>query len=123
MWIGLCYLSGSYCGVGVIRTLLDKLRQNMMHISSDSMAGAAGLVCRSLVVPGMEGPLHFSPSPSTNRMPLHSPICRRSPHQLHVAPQASAAGVGWCLSPPAQPSALESILEDPQLCCAWTLVR
>lgn len=93
MWIGLCYLSGSYCGVGVIRTLLDKLRQNMMHISSDSMAGAAGLVCRSLVVPGMEGPLHFSPSPSTNRMPLHSPICQEK------SPSAACGSSGfscWC---------------------------
>lgn len=77
-------------------------------IFPDSMSGAAGLVCKS-VVPGMEGPLHYSPSLSTNRMPLHSTSCKEKP------PAAACASSGFsccsgvmptCVSPPAQPFAL-----------------
>lgn len=108
MWIGFCHLSGNYCGVGVIRALLDKLRQTTkilsdVYFSSDAMSGAAGLVCKSFV-PGMEAPLHYSPSLSTNRMPLHSTMCEEKPPSAACASSGFSCCSGMmptCMSPPA----------------------
>lgn len=119
----------NYCGVGVVRTPLDKLRQTAKIFCDVYFlwfnVWGAGLVCKSLVLAWKDPSTILHPWVPTGCL-LTAPSARRSPHQLCVPLEASAAAVGWCL--PAclhqhSPLLWENILEDTQYCCTWTLVR
>lgn len=92
-----------WCDQGSSGQAQTNHKNTLMYISSDAMSGAAGLVCKSFV-PGMEAPLHYSPSLSTNRIPLHSTMCEEKPPSAACASSGFSCCSGMmptCVSPPA----------------------